>query len=95
MPAQVTWPPETLGHFAEMSEITGLSMQLIQDTLSQPAAIRDELIAGWKALDSVGWTAAPDKLARVVELLNIVGTIAGVISGVAGAALAVAALRAL
>ena len=78
--------------FAEGSTITGLSVSQLQDWLAEEPADQIEILNGWKALDAIGWTVQPDKIARLLTIFETIGTIAGVVGGVAGAAGAVAAL---
>jgi hypothetical protein len=88
----VTDAPNADALLAEGSTITGLSVQQLQDWLQESPADQIEILDGWKALDTIGWTVQPDKIARLLTIFETIGTIAGVVGGVAGAAGAVAAL---
>ena len=77
---------------AEASTITGLSVQQLQDWLDETPEDQIDILNGWKALDTIGWTVRPANVARLIAIFTVMGTIAGVVSGVAGAVGAVSAL---
>ena len=76
----------------ELSTLTGLTVDEVLDFIScEPA--QQKLIA--QSYADMDWVQSPDTFAKVLEILQTVGLLAGVIGGVAGAAGAVAALRSL
>lgn len=95
MSTEVNWPLIAESRFARLASITGISIDEWKDacTLAQPD--QDQLFRDWMALGRMSWNTDPDIWPEVLKLLQTIGTIAGVVSGVAGAALALAALRGL
>lgn len=91
----VIWPAALDRQFAELEAITGLSVAQWQDILTEEPQDQAEIITGWKALDTIGWTERPDRLAQVVAILEAIGTAAGIVGNVEGAVSAVNALRGL
>ncbi len=81
--------------FAIIEQNSGISAAEWQDLLTLPPADLTQAIADWVALGKMTWTKSPSALGAVLDALAIIGTIAGVVSGVAGAATAVAALKAI
>ena len=92
MSAVVNWPAETDQHFAEISSITGQSIREWKDVLTEDESDQKLIVESWIALDKIGWTVRPDQVARVFAILNVIATIAGVVSGVGGAVSAVQVL---
>lgn len=78
--------------FVELTCLTGLSAQEWQDILSLPAPGQELALRAYRDAD---WRTDPDIFGRVLDALQVIGTIAGVVGGAAGAASAVAALRSL
>lgn len=84
MPAAVA-SPQADDIFAELQDISGVDTALWKDMLAQPEVDQRDLVLGWRALGKIGWAQRVDTGARVLALLNLLGTIAGDVSGVAGA----------
>lgn len=80
---------------AELTEITGLTLSDFEDLERLSPEDRELLVEGWRALGKLSWTQTPSAWDRTLAILNLLGTIAADVSGVAGAFSAVAALRAL
>jgi hypothetical protein len=85
--------------FAELSQITGLSICEWQDVLSEDAADQQQLLDDWRALGRLSWAKQSSALERVIAILGVaaaiaapVGVVTGGIGGVVGL---VAALRGL
>jgi hypothetical protein len=77
---------------AKVATLTGMSTQELQDFLSMTPAMQLQAVQTYAGAD---WVKNRDTLADVISVLEVVGTLAGVVSGVAGAVTAVDALRSL
>jgi hypothetical protein len=85
--------PVTLdGHFAELATLTGRPADKWRDILTLPPVARAQALLDYK--DDV-WVQSPTIWPQVINIVTIIGTFAGAISGLAGAAGAVAALKTL
>lgn len=78
--------------YAKLATLTKLTREKWEDILSLPPQAQRLVLEGYADMD---WVKAPDTLAEVIAVLNVVGVILGVVSGGAGAVSAVAALRAI
>ncbi len=81
--------------FAEGSSITGLSVPQLQDWMSEEPADQIDILNGWRTLDKMTWTTTPTAVDRLIVIFEALASVAGVVSGIAGATSAVAALRTL
>jgi hypothetical protein len=77
--------------FAELSTLTSMSWGEWNDFLACDHDQQTLIVQGYRDMT---WAKSPDTLAQVISILSIIGTLAGVVTGVAGAASAVATLRA-
>lgn len=73
-----------------LAGLTTLSVREWSDFLS--LAPEDQALAA-EAYRACSWVQTPDTFAEVLRILQIVGTIAGVVGGLAGAGGAVVALK--
>jgi hypothetical protein len=88
----VNWPAETDQHFAEAEQISGISVSQWKDVLTSPLEDQPGLFEDLIALGKMSWAAQSDKVARVISVLTVIGTIAGCVSGVGGAVSVIQAL---
>jgi hypothetical protein len=77
---------------AKVATLTGMSVQEVQDFLSMTPAMQNQAVATYAGAD---WVKNRDTLADVISVLEVIGTLASVVTGLAGAATAVNALRSL
>lgn len=63
-----------------------------QEIRTLPAFQQENIVAGWAAAQ---FTAPPDWVDPTLKVLGIIGTVAGVVTGLAGAETAIAALKSL
>lgn len=91
-PMKVAAPLTADQYLAQLSTLTGMSVQDWTDFLSCTPDEQMLIVQGYK---DQNWVKARSTFADVLTILGILGTIAGIISGVAGAASAVAALKSL
>lgn len=76
-------------YFGELATLTKMSPGEWADFVACTPEQQALIAQGYRDAD---WTQSPDTFAKVLAILEIVGTIAGVVGGVAGAAGAVKAL---
>lgn len=95
MSTEVNWPLIAESRFARLAAITGITIEQWKDACTLSPPDQEDFFRGMMALGKMSWNTDPDVWPEVLKLLQTIGTIAGVVSGVAGAALALAALRGL
>lgn len=88
--AKEIYDPRAEALVSELVTLTNVTPARWFDFMACPPDVQELEV---KTLGDLDWTQRPDTFARVLAILEIVGTIAGVVGGIAGAAGAVIALK--
>jgi hypothetical protein len=78
-------------YLVQLAQLTTLTAEQWADFLS--LSPDDQALAA-QGYAACSWVQEPNRFAQVLAILEVVGTIAGVVSGVAGAGSAIVALKA-
>jgi hypothetical protein len=77
--------------YARLKLASGRAEEIWRDTLTLPEPVRGETFAMWLD-EGDDWHQDADRLATIVDAVTILGTIAGAVSGIGGAAQTIANL---